>query len=323
MGIDEKEEVKVKEKINTETGIQTEVKKKLPYRLCQMLLIFCCLLFPYIQAGAESDFSDYETGKHPLIQATNVVEEYEALVRLGFFSTGEWGEAARSQSGVSESGAEEETEYKTEAQRLFTMLAKESASEKACAAIVQINMGTYYGSGVLWDIREDNLVIASNAHLLKEGKSGEVIFRSGTKAEGVVAGFSDTRDIGFMEVPLLELDREEWLLLRFADKNLKNYDALLAGDELFVIGSATGAGQDYYEGTVGKVSYYFPEFQSDMLYGYCKAVSGMSGGGTFDRAGHFIGMLTAGTKEEEIASLPVAIVMEEYKKIYEDREKNH
>lgn len=313
MGVYEKVNGKDKGKINSE-------KKGMFW--CRTAILFFCIIFPYMITEAGSDFADYETEKHPLIQATNVVEEYEALVRLGFFNTGEWGSPACGQAGITkyEYETEQESGYKTEAQQLLSRLANETAYEKACAAVVQINMGTYYGSGVLWDIREDHLVIASNTHLLKEAEQGEVTFRSGTRAEGTVVGISDTRDIGFMEVPLLNLGREDWMLLRFADKNLKNYDSLQAGDALFVVGSATGAGQDYYEGTIGNVSYYFPEFGSDMLYGYCKAIPGMSGGGTFDKAGHFIGMLTAGTKEEEIASLPVEIVAEEYQKIYESRE---
>lgn len=297
-------------------------EKKCLKFLCRAAVFLFCMMVPCtgIKAKGSSDFSDYETEKRPLIQATNVVEEYEALVRLGFFNTGEWGSPACGQAGITkyEQETEQERECKTEAQQLFSRLANETAYEKACGAVVQINMGDYYGSGVLWDIREEQLVIVSNSHLLKEGETGEVTFRSGTKAEGTVTGLSEAKDIGFMEVPLLVLQREDWLLLRFADKNVKNYDALLAGDELFVLGSATGVGQDYYEGTVGNVSYYFPEFQSDMLYGYCKAVSGMSGGGTFDKAGHFIGMLTAGTKEGEIASLPVEFVIEEYRKVYEN-----
>lgn len=305
MGVYEKENGKDEVKVNFEKS------KKL---LCGMAILFFCMTVPCVKARAGSDFSDYETGKHPLIQATNVVEEYEALVRLGFFNTGEWRSPACGQPDVTK------CEQETEAQQLFSRLANETAYEKACGSVVQINMGTYYGSGVLWDIREDQLVIVSNTHLLKEGETGEVTFRSGTKVQGAVVGFSDTKDIGFMEVPLLDLDREDWMLLRFADKDIENYDSLQAGDYLFVVGSATGTGQDFYEGTIGNVSYYFPEFGSDMLYGYCKAMPGMSGGGTFDRAGHFIGMLTAGTRKDEIASLPVEFVVEEYQKIYGDRE---
>ena len=128
-------------------------------------------------------------------------------------------------------------------------------------------------------------------------------------------GVSETLDIGFMQVPLSLLEREDWMMLRFADKDEKNYQLLLPGDEIFVIGSATGTGNDYYEGTIGNVSYYFPEFEANMLYGYCQAVPGMSGGGTFDKEGHFIGMLTAGTASGEIASLPLETILEEYEKV--------
>ena len=192
---------------------------------------------------------------------------------------------------------------------------RENAYEKAKAGIVQINMGAYYGSGVIWDLQDENIIIVSNKHLLQNGQNGLVTFGNGVSTEGIVLGVSDTLDIGFMQVPLLSLEREDWLSLRFADKNLENYELLLPGDEIFVIGSATGTGQDYYEGTVGNVSYYFPEFETDMLYGYCEAVQGMSGGGTFDKEGHFIGMLTAGTENGEIASLPLKTMLEEYEKL--------
>lgn len=283
------------------------------------LLLLLCFLFPNEEIKAQAS-PERGNGRHPLIQSTNVAEEYKALVRLGFFNTGEWSKPVKGSDAETKQEEGEKPEYKTEAQMLFAALAKETAYEKARAATVQINMGTHYGSGILWDIREENLVIVSNSHLLQEAQSGEVVFRNGVSVQGTVTGLSDTKDIGFMETPLSILEREDWLTLRFADKNLKNYEELSAGDGLFVVGSSNGAGNDYYEGTLGDTDYYFPEFQSDMLYGYCKALPGMSGGGTFDRQGHFIGMLTAGTKEGEIASIPVGTVAEEYDMIYENME---
>lgn len=280
------------------------------------LFLFFFLCNGSLQAEAKADFSDYETVRHPLIQTTDVLEEYEALFHLGFLDTGEWESASFLQADNDEKGTKpEKAQAVSEYARFLVQLSRETAYEKARAAVVQIHMEGYYGSGVLWDIREGKLVIVSNAHLLKEGEKGQVTFRTGVSIEGTVIGISDSRDIGFMVISLADLEREDWFFLRFAGRDLKNYDMLQAGDELFVIGSANGAGEDYYEGTVGKVSYYFPEFQSDMLYGYCQALPGMSGGGTFGEEGNFIGMLTAGTEYGEIASLPVEIMVEEYEKI--------
>lgn len=272
------------------------------------LFLFLFLFSGSLQAEARADFSDYETARHPLIQTTNVLEEYEALFHLGFLYTGEW----ESASFLREQETEENV---SEPAWFMTQLARESAYEKARACVVQIRIGGYYGSGVLWDIREGKLVVASNAHLLKEGQEGQLTFRTGVSVEGKVIGISDTKDIGFMEVPLTSLVREDWFFMRFAEQNGEIDEELEINDTIFVIGSASGAGEDYYEGTIGSVSYYFPEFQSDMLYGYCKAVPGMSGGGTFDEQGNFIGMLTAGTEEGEIASLPVKVMIAEYEGI--------
>lgn len=275
-----------------------------------LILFFLFLSGFCLKAEAKADFSDYETERHPLIQTTDVREEYEALFHLGFLDTEEW----KSASFLQEENIAAVSEYAW----FMELLGRESAYEKARSSVVQIRIGSYYGSGVLWDIREERLMIVSNAHLLKEGKQGQITFRTGVSIEGTVTGISDTRDIGFLEVPLGELEREDWFFLRFAGKDLENYSTLLPGDDIFVIGSASGAGEDYYEGTIGNVSYYFPEFQSDMLYGYCEAMPGMSGGGTFDKEGNFIGMLTAGTEENEIASLPVGIMLEEYERIVEE-----
>lgn len=280
-----------------------KTKKGYGFLLFVVLGIFSCPL----RTEAKADFSDYERVRHPLIQTTNIIEEYEALESLGFLNTG-----VRNTKTAREDTEEVLPEYST----LLQSLQRENAYEKAHAAIVQINMGKYYGSGILWSVQNENLVIASNRHLLKEGMTGTVTFCNGVSTEGTVKGLSDIRDIGFMEVPLSALTREDWLILRFADKDMTNYEKLQPGDFLFVIGSATGVGADYYEGTIGNVAYYFPEFQSDMLHGYCQAMPGMSGGGTFAKNGSFIGMLTAGTEEGEIASLPLQMVMEEYEKVY-------
>lgn len=256
------------------------------------------------EADAEADFSDYTSVRHPLIQATDVVEEYEGLEALGFLDTGKW-------DNNLEPSVTEQSEYGA----LLQSLQRENAYEKARASIVQINMGAYYGSGVIWDLQDENIILVSNAHLLQNGEKGLVTFGNGVSVEATVMGVSDTLDIGFVEVPLSSLTREDWLLLRFADKDEGNYQSLLPGDEIFVIGSSTGTGQDYYEGTIGNVAYYFPEFGTNMLYGYCEALPGMSGGGTFDKYGHFIGMVTAGTENGEIASLPLETILEEYEKV--------
>ena len=291
--------------INRQVGENMIERVGVAVKTCYIVILFVAgYFFCPLEVDAKVLFSDYECVRYPLIQATNVVDEYESLEALGFLDTGVW-----------ENTLKEAESTQSEYGMLLQKLQRETAYEKAKASIVQINMGVYYGSGLIWDLKDEKIVIVSNAHLLQNGKNGMVTFGNGVSAEGTVLGISDTRDIGFLEVSLSSLEREDWLSFRFTDKNVENYQLLLPGDEIFVIGSATGTGQDYYEGTIGNVSYFFPEFKSNMLYGYCQAVPGMSGGGTYDKDGHFIGLLTAGTDKGEIASLPLEIMLEEYEKV--------
>ena len=50
-----------------------------------------------------------------------------------------------------------------------------------------------------------------------------------------------------------------------------------------------------------------------MIYNYCKAKAGMSGGGTYDEHGHCIGMITGGLADET-ASLPMQSIREEWER---------
>ncbi len=53
----------------------------------------------------------------------------------------------------------------------------------------------------------------------------------------------------------------------------------------------------------------------EMLYGKGNAVPGMSGSGVFDRYGNYVGMITGGTLQGEIAAVPVEVIEEEFEKV--------
>ena len=57
------------------------------------------------------------------------------------------------------------------------------------------------------------------------------------------------------------------------------------------------------------------EFGAYMIYGYGYARAGMSGGGTFDAKGNFVGMISGGTAESETASVPLICIEEAYAEI--------
>ena len=142
---------------------------------CKIMLFIVGFFLCPLEADAEADFSDYTSVRHPLIQATDVVEEYEGLEALGFLDTGKW-------DNNLEPSVTEQSEYGA----LLQSLQRENAYEKARASIVQINMGAYYGSGVIWDLQDENIILVSNAHLLQNGEKGLVTFGNGVSVEATV-----------------------------------------------------------------------------------------------------------------------------------------
>lgn len=188
------------------------------------------------------------------------------------------------------------------------------ARQAAVLSVTQITVGDYYGSGVIFGVDEEKITICSNRHLLQYGESGEIMFYDGTIAQGEIVGISKQYDVGFIQVPLTDIPMELIKNIRYISINESCYDSLGQGDEIVLIGSADGVAQSIYEGTIGSMWYYIEDLESYMIYNYCYAKPGMSGGGTFDAHGHYIGMITGGNGTES-ASLPLTVILGEYEKI--------
>ncbi len=221
----------------------------------------------------------------PLIQTTTPQDEYEGLVHLGLLRTPENYNGDMSQS-----------------------------IRNVMPAVVQIRTGRFLGSGIILEIGEDTLLIASNRHQLQSQEYSLIRLYNGEEVAARRVYLSDTYDLGFALADISGLAYEERRQLCAVSMRETCEDGLIRGTEMFLIGSADGVACNIYEGTVVDPWYYFEEFGSYMIYNYCKAKAGMSGGGTFDEHGHCIGMITGGF-EQETASLPMACIREEWEKV--------
>lgn len=243
-----------------------------------LILTFLLCLFGAGRAQAG------ESGGH-LIQTTTEKEEKQALLNLKLLDA--------------EAGMEENVQ-------------KAEQENRPC--VVRISMGAFYGSGVILDIAEDGVVIATNKHVLQYGDTGRVAFEKGFEAEGRVWAVSGSYDVGFLTVPWEELSVEEFRRLRKVAVSRACGEELAYGDEIFIIGSEDAAADCAYEGSVIDAWWYIEDFGSYMIYTDCYGKPGMSGGGTFDAHGHYIGMLTGGNGENT-ASLPLNVILEEYERL--------
>ena len=226
-----------------------------------------------------------ERTQGPLIQTTTPRDEYLGLVHLGLLKSRENGNGIISES-----------------------------IRNILPTIVRIRTGNYLGSGIILEIREDTLLIASNRHQLQSQEFSAVTLYNGAEVSARRLYLSDRFDLGFIEADISPLAYERRMELRCISMDTDCERMLGNGTEMFLVGSADGVAANISEGIVADPWYYFDEFGSYMIYNYCRAKAGMSGGGTYDAHGHCIGMITGG-HEEETASLPIQSIREEWETI--------
>ncbi len=195
------------------------------------------------------------------------------------------------------------------------------AYENVKNCIVRIHMGNAYGSGVVFKITPENIVIVTNKHVLSywEEAVSYVQFPQGYFTQARILGTSGEHDIGFLVVDNQEFDYRELEQLRYVHWDMDMYQAMEAGDALFCTGAGDAVEADgadsFYQGSVGDMNYYIDDFGEYMIYGYGYAKEGMSGGGTFDSYGNFIGMISGATMSGETASVPLPVILEAYENI--------
>ena len=197
----------------------------------------------------------------------------------------------------------------------------EQAYELVKDCVVRVEMGNAYGSGIVYRITPQQIIIATNAHVLDYWKdeSSFVYFPEGYYASAMKLGCSARYDVGFLAIDNDYFTYEELETMCYAAVDETIYDALQEGDSLFSVGADRELSDLVsYEGTLVDTSRYIEEFDSNMLYACGFAKEGMSGGGTFDGKGHLIGMISGGTGQGETASVPLPDMIEAYKEVVGD-----
>lgn len=233
--------------------------------------------------------SDYEKQPPHLIQSVSEKDIFEGLLELGFLQC--------------DTPANENSD---------------EAYEIVKDCVVRIDMGKAYGSGVVWEITPDRIVIVTNQHVLAYWNEsvGIISFPQGFCTGARILGSSSEYDIGFLEVEQRALAYEQLTKLRYVRREPESYEKLYKKAELFTIGSGKQMGElEYHKGIVIDKKCYIEIFDSDMLYASGFAKSGMSGGGTFDAKGNLVGLLAGGTENDKTASVPLPLIYEAYMEV--------
>lgn len=137
-------------------------------------------------------------------------------------------------------------------------------------SILRITCGGYAGSGVVWEVTEDEVRVVSSGHLLKYGETCEVECYAGIYYEAEVERVLEDCDIGFAVFPVKALQEDEVELTAVKPCG-RNAEGLVRGEDLAVYGSMDYAAGNFVEGYLIEAEYEMQmeeyEGEEDLLLG--------------------------------------------------------
>ena len=229
--------------------------------------------------------------KKRLMQAAFLLAGVSILILMAF---------TKKNYGHGEEGNQEVQEAKEKQEDTFQI-------SKVIESCVRVQAEGHYGSGSIYELSEEDIIIVTNRHVLQYwNEDSYVTFFNGAVGSGRIIGLSETADVGFLSINRAFLTEEETQELCAVERS----EAVLSrGDVLYMVDLASDVWQPVaYEGQVLEPYKYLEEFGTEMLYGESLFKPGMSGCGVFDREGKYVGMLTGGTEQNEIAAVPASSI---------------
>lgn len=184
--------------------------------------------------------------------------------------------------------------------------------DTASGVIVQLRAGSSLGSGVIFKLDEKEMIVVTAAHVIADAENVKLLLKDGSTQETAGIYCSESADVGFLRLDMKDVELVDSGLIQYAVTDRETFDALAAGDGIIVMGSRDGIAANAYEGEILEPWIYLEDFQQYMLWGWTTARPGMSGGGVFDQSGRFIGILCGGNEDNEIAVLPLSIILSEF-----------
>lgn len=189
-------------------------------------------------------------------------------------------------------------------------------------SIVKVVVKDSAGSGIVWKIDDEGIIIVSNKHLLMKDVAAKVTFCNEESADAEMLGYSQQYDIGFLKVDSKKVTAN---ILRDiyeavpAEYEMSASDSL-ADKPVLQIGADLNGGKNHFSAGSILGFGYESVFNTTVLKTKCYSKAGMSGGGVFDAGGRLLGMLSGGevaddaaVREAEVSySLPVTLMAEEY-----------
>ncbi len=166
------------------------------------------------------------------------------------------------------------------------------------------------GSGIIIGQTDEELLIATNAHVVSDADSITVGFVDSEVYDATLKGADTELDLAVIGVPMSDLKKDTADQIKIAV--IGDSDALEIGEQVVAIGNAVGYGQSVTTGIVSALNRDVPDDETDMCYIQTDAAinPGNSGGALLNMKGEVIGINSAKLMDTSVEGMGYAIPME-------------
>ena len=185
------------------------------------------------------------------------------------------------------------------------------------------------GSGIIVGKNDDELLIATNYHVVEDADTLSVAFVDGNAVEATVKGFDEEKDLAVVAVSLDDIDDDTMDAISVA--KIGSSDDLKVGEQVVAIGNALGYGQSV---TTGIVSAKNRRMDSDnntvtddssdtsdgvnLIQTDAAINPGNSGGALLNMEGEVVGINSAKLASTEVEGMGYAIAISDVTDILEN-----
>ena len=164
------------------------------------------------------------------------------------------------------------------------------------------------GSGIIVDQNDDELLIATNSHVVSGAETLSVCFTDNETVEATVKGADSDADLAIVAVKISDIPADTLSAIKVIQ--MGNSDELSVGDQVVAIGNALGYGQSVSSGYVSAVdrSITIDNVTHDALIQTDAAINpGNSGGALLNMKGELIGINEAKFASSTVEGMGFAI----------------
>ena len=185
------------------------------------------------------------------------------------------------------------------------------------------------GSGIIVGKNDDELLIATNYHVVEGADTLSVAFTDGNAVEASVKGFDEERDLAVVSVSLDDVEDDTMDAISIA--NIGSSDDLKVGEQVVAIGNALGYGQSVTTGIVSAKNRRMDSDNNTVTDGSDDSSDGVnliqtdaainpgnSGGALLNMEGEVVGINSAKLASTEVEGMGYAIASSDVTDIHQN-----